>query len=202
MRLATGWVAMGLLATGLGMPQAASALSLADLVAGSTVSSLDGGLTFDDFTISKAGKKTDVGAIEVTSIEDGFALEFSGTAKSKITFDYTVTANGGREILSGTLALDGPIKSKASAALESGGLDLATLAVKGGQSSSSALGSLVGLEVNESLDVKKGDASLEHSFALTAPAAPAQIPGVPEPATLLLLAPAAALLACRTRRQA
>jgi hypothetical protein len=197
MRLATGWVAMGLLATGLGLPQAASALSLADLVAGSSVSSLGGDLTFDDFNVLKSGKKADLDAIEVVSIDDGFALDFSGASKSKITLAYSVTANSG-EIIEATLALDGPVKSKASAALEA----LAELAVKGGESDSADLDPLASLEVTEGLNVKKGEASLAHVFDLTAPAAPSRIPGVPEPATLLLLAPAAALLARRTRREA
>jgi hypothetical protein len=200
MRRASGWLAVGLLAVGLGLPQAASALSLADLIAGGTVDSLDGNLTFGDFVLSGKLKKVNLGAITVTSVDGGFALDLSTTKKLSGTLGFTATPDAPRELDSASLALTGSTKSSANATVSSGAVTLVELPLSGGGANAGGFAPVSSANVSTALGIKKNTGALTHSFGLTA--APADIPGVPEPATLLLLAPAAVLLARRVRKQA
>lgn len=200
MQRASGWLAVGLLAVGLGLPQAASALSLADLVAGATVDSLDGDLTFGDFVLSGKLKKVNLGAITVTSVAGGFALDLSTTKKLSGTLGFTATPDAPRELNSASLALTGSTKSSAKATVESSAVTLVELPVSGGGANAGSFAPASSASVTTALAIKKNAGALTHGFGLTA--APADIPRVPEPATLLLLAPATVLLVRRVRKPA
>ncbi len=73
--------------------------------------------------------------------------------------------------------------------------------MSGGGSASGGFVPVSGADFSTSLRSEKKTATLTHSFGLTA--APSSAPvSVPEPTTLLLLAPAALLLESRLRKRA
>jgi hypothetical protein len=195
MRIGFGFlVVLGLLAIAAG-PRPAQALSLADLAGGSSVTSLDGGITFDDFVIEIKGKKAnkDLSDYLVTQIAGGFAIDLSNaaSAKGKILLDYSATATSPQLIISTALALQGDGKTKAKATFSDGGNELAQLKVKSEESASALIPSLAVLTVREKIKLKKQNShTVAHTYVLSAP----------EPSAPLLIGSGAAALLARRRR--
>jgi hypothetical protein len=123
-RQANGRLIVGLLAAGLGLPQAAFASSPAELIAGGTVELLYGNLTFGDLVLSGKLEKVKLGTITVTPVAGGFALDLSATKKLSGTLGFTATPDAPRQLNRAGLALAGSTKSSATATVGSGAVAL------------------------------------------------------------------------------
>jgi hypothetical protein len=185
----------------LGSAQPSSALSLLDLANGASFDSGDGTITFSGFSVAVKGGKanTDLSTYDVVVISDGFMVDMSGATKGKMTLKYSATATA--DLNGVSLALLGaPGKSKAKKEVRSGKKKLAKIKAKVGETNFGDFDAVSSLTVKERVQIKDaGLTSVGNAFS-TDGSVSAFTVNLPEPSSLLLLAPLAALALRRRAR--
>ena len=202
MRLAARMLVLGAgLCLALGSAQPSSALSLLDLANGASFDSGDGTITFSGFSVKVKGGKanTDLSTYDVTVVSDGFMVDMSGATKGKMTLEYSAT--GTADLNGVSLALLGaPGKSKAKKDVRAGKKKLAKIKAKVGDTKFAGFDGVSSLTVKEKVQIK--DAALTstgNAFSQDGSVSAFSV-GVPEPSSLMLLAPFAALALRRRAR--
>ncbi|MBW2236378.1 MAG: hypothetical protein JRG85_13390 [Deltaproteobacteria bacterium] len=185
----------------LGIAQPSSALSLLDLANGASFDSGDGTITFSGFSVKVKGGKanTDLSTYDVTVVSDGFMVDMSGATKGKMTLEYSAT--GTADLNGVSLALLGaPGKSKAKKDVRAGKKKLAKIKAKVGETNFAGFDGVSSLTVKEKVQIKDaGLTSAGNAFSQNGSVSAFSV--VPEPSSLMLLAPFAALAALRRRAQ-
>ena len=184
----------------LGSAQPSSALSLLDLANGASFDSGDGTITFSGFSVKVKGGKanTDLSTYDVTVVSDGFMVDMSGATKGKMTLEYSATATA--DLNGVSLALLGaPGKSKAKKNVRSGKKKLGKIKAKVGETNFADFDGVSSLTVKEKVQIKDaGLTSVGNAFSTDGSVSAFSV--VPEPSSLLLLAPLAALALRRRAR--
>jgi hypothetical protein len=184
----------------LGSAQPSSALSLLDLANGASFDSGDGTITFSGFSVAVKGGKanTDLSTYDVVVVSDGFMVDMSGATKGKMTLEYSATATA--DLNGVSLALLGaPGKSKAQKDVRSGKKKLGKIKAKVGETNFADFDGVSSLTVKEKVQIKDaGLTSAGNAFSKDGSVSAFSV--VPEPSSLLLLAPLAALALRRRAR--
>jgi hypothetical protein len=184
----------------LGSAQPSSALSLLDLANGASFDSGDGTITFSGFSVAVKGGKanTDLSTYDVVVVSDGFMVDMSGATKGKMTLEYSATATA--DLNGVSLALLGaPGKSKAQKDVRSGKKKLGKIKAKVGETNFAGFDGVSSLTVKEKVQIKDaGLTSVGNAFSKDGSVSAFSV--VPEPSSLLLLAPLAALALRRRAR--
>ncbi|MBW2372225.1 MAG: hypothetical protein JRF70_06785 [Deltaproteobacteria bacterium] len=184
----------------LGIAQPSSALSLLDLANGASFDSGDGTITFSGFSLKVKGGKanTDLSTYDVTVVSDGFMVDMSGATKGKMTLEYSAT--GTADLNGVSLALLGATgKSKAKKDVRAGKKKLAKIKAKVGETNFAGFDGVSSLTVKEKVQIKDaGLTSTGNAFSNDGSVSAFSV--VPEPSSLLLLAPFAALALRRRAR--
>jgi hypothetical protein len=184
----------------LGSAQPSSALSLLDLANGASFDSGDGTITFSGFSVAVKGGKanTDLSTYDVVVVSDGFMVDMSGATKGKMTLEYSATATA--DLNGVSLALLGaPGKSKAQKDVRSGKKKLGKIKAKVGETNFADFDGVLSLTVKEKVQIKDaGLTSVGNAFSKDGSVSAFSV--VPEPSSLLLLAPLAALALRRRAR--
>jgi hypothetical protein len=210
-----GWLSIGVVALALGLGAPARALTLADLDAGDDLTSLDGTLTFSDFSIAISGDlNPDLGLYTVERLDAGFringAIAVADEAAGSLDLTYTVTAAGPLEIAGARIFFNAAVWGESASAvtmeelLSDGGGSMVgqlDLLVDGSGANTkvdeASFSELASLLVQKSISVDS-----EGAVAVTLSVIDQTFTVVPEPATAgLLVAGLAGLAACAPRRR-
>ena len=202
MRLAVRMLMLGAgLCLALGGAQQASALTLQNLADGASFDSGDGTITFSGFSAQVKGGKanTDLSTYDVIVAADGFMIDLSTATKGKMSLAYTATATA--DLNGVTLALLGdPGKSKAQKDVKSGKQKLAKLKASVGETNFGGFDGVTVLTVKEKVQIKDaGLTSVGNAFSQNGTVSAFSV--IPEPSSLLLLAPLAVLALRRRARR-
>jgi flagellar capping protein FliD len=182
----------------LGSAQPSSALSLLDLANGASFDSGDGTISFSGFSAEMKGGKAnkDLSTYDVIVLDDGFLIDLSNATKGKLKMSYTATGDPALNGVSLMLAGD-PGKSKAQKKAKIGNKKAAKLKVGVGDTAFGAFADASVVSITEKVQIKDaGLTSVGNAFSHQSTVSTF---AVPEPTSLLLLAPLAAL-ALRRRR--
>jgi hypothetical protein len=183
----------------LGSAQPSSALSLLDLANGASFDSGDGTISFSGFSAEMKGGKAnkDLSTYDVIVLDDGFLIDLSNATKGKLKMSYTATGDPALNGVSLMLAGD-PGKSKAQKKAKIGNKKAAKLKAGVGATAFGAFGDASVVSVSERVQIKAaGLTSVGNAFSHQSTVSTFSV--VPEPTSLLLLAPLATL-ALRRRR--
>jgi len=183
----------------LGSAQPSSALSLLDLANGASFDSGDGTISFSGFSAEVQGGKAnkDLSTYDVIVLDDGFLIDLSNATKGKLKMSYTATGDPALNGVSLMLAGD-PGKSKAQKQAKIGNKKVAKLQAGVGATEFGAFGDASVVSISEKVQIMAaGLTSVGNAFSHQSTVSTFSV--VPEPTSLLPLAPLAAL-ALRRRR--
>ena len=191
-----GVAVVAVLALGPLCPEDASAVSLADLTQGGSMSSANGSLSFGNFSATARGRRVnrDLSLYEVIPTDDGITLMSSANGRARLRLSYDVTAVS-HLIEGANLSVNlGTRGARGRGLLRDAGtrLDRLNVSQRPGRNSDDAVfAALNSVGVSQNLSFVSGGASdaFTSSFAVS----------TPEPTTALLLASGLAALAIGRR---
>jgi hypothetical protein len=186
----------------LGATQPSSALTLQQLVDGTNFDSGDGTITFSGFLAEVKGGKAnkDLTTYDIIVLSDGFLVDMTNATKGKLQLAYTATSTADLNGVSLMLA-GAPGKSKADKLAKNGKKKVAKIKAGVGDTVFGPFDGASVVTVSEKVQIKdSGLTSVGNAFTQIGVVSAFAV-DVPEPSSLFLLAPLAALALRRRARR-